>query len=89
MIRSLRGHAVRNVAACEASWKSTKGNNAFITPLFDSAREIASGNVSGPLAGVPYSLKDNFSTAGIRTTCASAMLAGSLDFVEIWIPTCV
>lgn len=29
-----------------------------------------------PLCGIPYSLKDNFVTVGVQTTCASRILAG-------------
>ncbi len=39
----------------------------------------ARGEPLGPLAGVPYGLKDNFVTAGIETTAGSRILAG-------WVP---
>ena len=38
-------------------------------------RRIASGE-AGPLTGAPMQLKDNLSTRGVPTTCASAMLDG-------------
>ena len=60
--------------------------NAFITVdhngALDAARSadaaIAEGR-GGPLTGIPLAHKDVFCTAGIRTTCASKMLA---DFVS-------
>ncbi|TAJ44151.1 Asp-tRNA(Asn)/Glu-tRNA(Gln) amidotransferase subunit GatA [Methanofollis fontis] len=46
--------------------------NAFVT----ICRNAEHGD--GPLAGVPVAVKDNISTAGIQTTCGSAILEGYL-----------
>ena len=58
--------------------------NAFLALSKESAlsraKEIQSrldkGEELSPLAGVPIALKDNISTTGIATTCASKMLEG-------------
>jgi aspartyl-tRNA(Asn)/glutamyl-tRNA(Gln) amidotransferase subunit A len=54
--------------------------NAFITVSKESAllqaREIDSNGHEGPLAGIPIAIKDNISTKGIQTTCASKILTG-------------
>lgn len=58
--------------------------NAFITITPDQAladaraidAQVARGDQIGPLAGIPIALKDNISTEGLRTTCASRMLEG-------------
>ena len=57
--------------------------NAFITVMYDSAldqareaeEEIVAGNWRGPLHGIPIGLKDLIDTAGVKTTCASALFA--------------
>ena len=62
---------------------STQSNN-FVTVAKESALKhaeeiqtlIDKGEVLSPLAGVPVALKDNISTMGIETTCASKMLKG-------------
>src|SRR5258707_31133 len=57
--------------------------NAFITVTHESAMaqarvaedEIQRGQWRGPLHGIPVGLKDLIDTAGIRTTCGSALFA--------------
>ncbi|MCL7475175.1 MAG: Asp-tRNA(Asn)/Glu-tRNA(Gln) amidotransferase subunit GatA [ANME-2 cluster archaeon] len=52
--------------------------NTFITVAKESALEAAkqAEGHTGPLAGVPIAIKDNISTRGIQTTCASKILGG-------------
>ena len=55
--------------------------NAFITVMHDSAlaqareaeEEIHAGQWRGPLHGIPIGLKDLIDTAGVKTTCGSAL----------------
>lgn len=61
--------------------------NAYITLTEEEAladataaeREIQRGQYRGPLHGIPFSIKDNLATKGIRTTAGSKILAD-------WIP---
>ena len=52
--------------------------NTFITVAKESVLEVAGETEghTGPLAGVPIAIKDNISTKGIQTTCASKILGG-------------
>ena len=47
-----------------------------LTRAKDVQARIDAGETLSPLAGVPIALKDNISTKGIETTCASKMLGG-------------
>ena len=72
------------VAASLARIDATQDTlHAAITTLHDQAmaeaeqadKDIANGGWRGPLHGVPIGLKDIYSTAGVLTTCHSALLA--------------
>lgn len=67
--------------------------NAFITVMHDSAlaearaaeAEINAGNWRGPLHGIPIGLKDLIDTAGVKTTCGSALFADRVPTDDAYI----
>ncbi|KAB0405369.1 hypothetical protein E2I00_014466, partial [Balaenoptera physalus] len=69
---------------CLSLIKKTKFLNAYITvseevalkQAEESEKRYKKGLSLGDLDGIPVAVKDNFSTAGIETTCASNMLKG-------------
>ncbi|MCQ2465663.1 MAG: Asp-tRNA(Asn)/Glu-tRNA(Gln) amidotransferase subunit GatA [Oscillospiraceae bacterium] len=74
-----------------------KGNdkvNAYITICREQAlkraaevqKKIESGELTSPLAGVPFSVKDNICTKGIKTSCASKILG---DFAPVYNATVI
>lgn len=75
-VRDLAEKALSRIAEVEPKI------HAFITISSDEALkradtldgEIASGNIRGILHGIPIAVKDNISTKGIPTTCASRIL---------------
>ena len=82
--RAIRAGEVSAVEAVEASLAAMDARertlNAFITRTGQRALERAKryDGTGGPLAGVPYALKDNLCAEGVLTTCASRMLK---DFI--------
>jgi aspartyl-tRNA(Asn)/glutamyl-tRNA(Gln) amidotransferase subunit A len=73
--KALTEHALSRIASIDPRLHSF----VLVTPeraIEDSERadfELAAGIDKGPLHGIPYALKDVFSTAGIRTTCHSKL----------------
>jgi len=81
-VREGRASSVDLTRACLDRIDRLQGAlNAFITvarePALAQARQLDEegrrGRWRGPLHGVPLALKDNIDTAGIRTSCASAL----------------
>ena len=68
--------------------------NAYITlnkeAALNRAKEVQAlidnGTLTSPLAGVPFSIKDNICTKGLKTTCASKILG---DFAPIYNATVI
>jgi aspartyl-tRNA(Asn)/glutamyl-tRNA(Gln) amidotransferase subunit A len=67
--------------------------NAFITVMHESAlaearaaeAEITAGNWRGPLHGIPIGLKDLIDTAGVKTTCGSALFKDRIPTEDAYI----
>lgn len=83
MIKSKKISSHEATTACLSQIKNIDENiGSFITVLYDSAvfsakeadKKLAKGDARGSLFGVPYALKDNILTKGIKTTCASKIL---------------
>lgn len=72
------------LASLDSIKKSEDTLNSFVTVLDENAvlaraesaqKQIDSGELTGPLAGVPVAIKDNMCTKDILTTCSSKILA--------------
>ncbi|CAH2252397.1 glutamyl-tRNA(Gln) amidotransferase subunit A, mitochondrial isoform X2 [Pelobates cultripes] len=69
---------------CLSFIKESSFLNAYITVTEEVAlkqaaeadKRFSQGQPLGLLDGIPFAIKDNFSTCGIETTCASRMLKG-------------
>ncbi len=82
-------------AALDAVRKKEEKINGFVTVLDEAAvlkraeevqRQIDSGELTGPLAGVPVAIKDNMCTKGTLTTCSSKIL---YNFIPSYTATAV
>lgn len=73
------------VDECARRASASSALNAFVTEAWDEAHALAAdatkrfskGEFYGPLDGIPVSVKDNFTTKGLRTTAGSRMLASA------------
>ncbi|HBA50964.1 MAG TPA: Asp-tRNA(Asn)/Glu-tRNA(Gln) amidotransferase GatCAB subunit A [Lachnospiraceae bacterium] len=83
LIREGKATAVEAMqAVLEQIDKSEELYNCYVTVDREKAlkkaeevqRKIESGELSGPLAGVPVAVKDNLCTEGMTTTCSSRIL---------------
>ena len=82
-IREGRTTAPEALEAVLSQMEKTEGTyHCYVTVEREKAREraamvqkqIEAGELTGPLAGVPFAIKDNICTKGMLTTCSSKIL---------------
>lgn len=81
-------------AVLDSIAKTDSAVNAYITVNGEEAlkkaeevqAKIDAGELTGPLAGVPFAIKDNICTKGVKTSCASKILG---DFAPVYNATVV
>lgn len=97
----IRNKEIKVTEAVEAAWERIEERegqlNCYIT--LDRERAMArarkvqeavlAGEMNGKLAGVPFAVKDNLCTAGVRTTCASRMLEGFIPSYSAYAVSCL
>ena len=83
LARRLRGREVGAVELATAFLDREDPYNAYLAvsreatlAQAEAAQRMLDANEGGPLTGVPVAVKDNLSTEGIETTCASNILKG-------------
>ncbi|WP_077609617.1 Asp-tRNA(Asn)/Glu-tRNA(Gln) amidotransferase subunit GatA [Clostridium sp. Marseille-P2415] len=91
--KKIKSGEVTSVEAVKAALSQIKAMepvlNSFVTIEEEKAlkqaeavqKRIESGELTGPLAGVPAAVKDNICIEGMRTTCSSKILS---DFVPAY-----
>jgi aspartyl-tRNA(Asn)/glutamyl-tRNA(Gln) amidotransferase subunit A len=96
--RKIKDGEVTSVEAVKAVLGQIKAMepvlNSFVTIEEEKAmkqaeevqKQIAAGELTGPLAGVPVAVKDNICIDGMKTTCSSKIL---WDFVPVYTATAV
>src|SRR5712692_3080395 len=65
------------IARCDRrlnAWITVLGEQALVDAK-NAERALGRGDDRGPLHGVPVAVKDNIDVVGVRTTCASSILA--------------
>jgi len=60
-------------AAISRAEKSNPDINAIVTPLFEEAREVAAAKSEGPLAGIPFLIKDLAYMKDVRCSFGSRL----------------
>jgi aspartyl-tRNA(Asn)/glutamyl-tRNA(Gln) amidotransferase subunit A len=79
----------------KAAEKENAALNAYITHTAEAAlntadivdEKLRKGEALLPLEGIPFILKDNISTKGLRTTCASHMLESYVPMYDAFVWT--
>lgn len=77
------------VEECFINIEKNKHLNGFITTMYEEAKskalELENMEVDNLLFGIPIVIKDNISTLGVKTTCASLMLDNYIPIYDAFV----